>query len=605
MKSKKLITQNPNLITILIIVLLVIPTILPLLRPGFFPMHDDQQVIRLAELDESLKANHFPVRWVGRLGFGYGYPLFNFYPPFVYYLGEIYHLLTGFSYLWSIKLVFITAFLASALTMYYWSSHHFGRLAGLLSALFYSYIPYKAVDAYVRGALAELFSFVWLPLILLSIDRLANAIDSGKKKLKWGIILSLSFSALIITHSLIALPFAGITGLYILFRTLTFKSFDQKKKLIFYLLFFILFALSLSAFFWLPSLAEKKHTLVDSILLQERYTYSLHYAEPSQLWNSIWGYGGSAPPGEIDGFTLKIGKLHIMTSIVVSLASLIFLLKKPKKKEIKQKSLLLVACSLLLLLSTLMTTQYSSFIWDHLQPLQYIQFPWRFLTFIALFSSLLAGSSIWFAQRYLPQKNFVICYLIFVIFLLLPPNLKLFHPQSYLPDVNDAYYTSDDFAKWIISKTSFEFVPRDIQTKIEPSLNITQLAIEKDQIAKTFYSIEEGSPDILVLKDNPVTKQLTVNSPDPTVIRFNIFNFPGWVAYVNNQPHPIQDDNHLKLITIKLNPGQNQVILRFNNTITRTFANMVSLTSIVLLSGFLYLSYTHDQKQNKTRHKRS
>ena len=39
-----------------------------------------------------------------------------------------------------------------------------------------------------------------------------------------------------------------------------------------------------------------------------------------------------------------------------------------------------------------MTLPYSQFIWDKISPLWYLQFPWRFLEFAALFSALLAGS---------------------------------------------------------------------------------------------------------------------------------------------------------------------------------------------------------------------
>src|SRR4030042_3944603 len=87
-----------------ILLILIFPTILPLTKPGFFTMHDDQQVVRLYELDQALAAGQFPARWVKDLGFGYGYPLFIFYPPLVYYLGEVFHLLFGATYILSIKL---------------------------------------------------------------------------------------------------------------------------------------------------------------------------------------------------------------------------------------------------------------------------------------------------------------------------------------------------------------------------------------------------------------------------------------------------------------------------------------------------------------------
>src|SRR5258708_36779041 len=59
----------------------------PLLVPGFFPIHDDTQVARVFEMTKALKDGMLPVRWSQHLGYGFGYPVFNFYDPFAYYLG--------------------------------------------------------------------------------------------------------------------------------------------------------------------------------------------------------------------------------------------------------------------------------------------------------------------------------------------------------------------------------------------------------------------------------------------------------------------------------------------------------------------------------------
>src|SRR3990170_2107258 len=115
----------------IVVVLLAVPALLPLFHSGFFTMHDDQQVARLYELDRALAAGQFPARWVKDLGFGYGYPLFIFYPPLVYYLGEVFHLLFGATYILSIKLVFVSAFLGAALAMYLWAKEHFGKIGAI------------------------------------------------------------------------------------------------------------------------------------------------------------------------------------------------------------------------------------------------------------------------------------------------------------------------------------------------------------------------------------------------------------------------------------------------------------------------------------------
>jgi hypothetical protein len=328
------ILQLKKFIPVLIIFAFSLPAILPLFHQGLFTMHDDQQVVRLIQLDKSLAAGQFPVRWVQDLGFGYGYPLFNFYPPLVYYLGEIFHLLLSTSFIISIKLVFAAAFLGSALTMYWWAKHHYGRLAAVIAALFYVYIPYRAVDAYVRGALAELFSFVWLPLILLSIDKIFDHFSNAKSKslpFKPVVILAISYGLLMITHNLITLPFTLLMILYALLQFIRVKPKRYLQLVGSFLLAGVL-GLGLSAFFWLPALSEKQFTLVDQILLTEKYAYTLHYVYPEQLWNTLWGYGGSAP-GKLDGISFKIGKLHLILSLITICLCLLKVIRKGSKSK--------------------------------------------------------------------------------------------------------------------------------------------------------------------------------------------------------------------------------------------------------------------------------
>ena len=104
-----------NLVLIILILLFSILVSLPLLKPGLHLIHDDQHIARLYLFDQALKAGQFPVRWVNGLGFNFGYPLFVFYPPLAYIVGEIYHLI-GFGFTDSVKLVFFSSILFFQLT---------------------------------------------------------------------------------------------------------------------------------------------------------------------------------------------------------------------------------------------------------------------------------------------------------------------------------------------------------------------------------------------------------------------------------------------------------------------------------------------------------
>lgn len=557
----------------IILVFLVIPSILPLFHEGFFSMHDDQQVARLYELDRALAAGQFPARWVGNLGFGYGYPLYIFYPPLIYYLGEIFHLLLGLSFIVSIKLVFAFSFIGAALSMYIWAKEHFGKIPAIVAAAFYTYVPYHAVDAYVRGALAELTSFVWLPLILWSADRLII-----KRQYKYWLWLGAFLALLLITHNLIFLPFFPIFILYIGLLVLKEKNYLFTIR---YTLYAILLSLGLASFFWIPTLAEKQYTLVDSILLSDLAEYRLHFVYPSQLWNSLWGYGGSTA-GLLDGLSFKIGKLHVVLSLLAPLLWVV-ISRFRKAKNIKILFIYSFIYLALFTFSAFMTTNYSQTLWAVITPLQYLQFPWRFLTFTALFSAILAGSAIAAIFTIIKSRKIKIAIFFLAIILLFLPNLKLFKPQTYL-DVNDSYYTSDEFLKWKISKTSFEFLPRNVKTlsvwnEIEKK-EITQVDISRDQIARSPYKIISGEGEVKILRSVPGSLRLNTKAQEKFFLQLNTYDFPGWQIKLDSVEIPYTSENDLKLIEIEIPSGNHLIYASFRNTQIRKIANLISIITI-------------------------
>src|SRR3990167_6120481 len=124
-----------------IVLILVIPTFMALLRPGYFPMHDDISAMRLLEVDKCIKDGQIPCRWVPDMGFGYGYPQFNFYSPLPYYLMEGFHL-GGLGFLDSVKAFFVMSIIVSAIGMYLLGKELWGRMGGLISALLYTFAGY-------------------------------------------------------------------------------------------------------------------------------------------------------------------------------------------------------------------------------------------------------------------------------------------------------------------------------------------------------------------------------------------------------------------------------------------------------------------------------
>lgn len=559
---------------IFVIIITAIIVSLPMLVPGFYTVHDDQQIARLHLFDKAILSGQFPPRWVDELGFGFGYPLFIFYPPLAYYLGELFHVF-GASLIDSVKLVFFSSILLSALAMYILVKELWGKLEALVASLFYILLPYRAIDIYIRGAMAESFSFVFPPLIIWSFYKLR--ISNEKKYL---FLSSIFLALLMITHNLIFLPFMLILPLLLIF--LTIQNNNLKIKFIKNVIYSLLLAFGLSAFFWLPAIIEKKFTIVDSLLLVNLASYNIHFVYPGQLWNWPWGFGGSAG-GLTDGISFKIGKLHILLSLASTIISLIFITLKSSNQKIKQTGFFTLVFFLLFLFSAFMTTYFSKPIWDILTPLRYLQFPWRFLIFAGLFSSILAGSFIY----YLKLPILKLSAALFLVSLILATNVKLFKPQSYRPDLTDQSSTTPEVLRWSVSSSSFEYIPKGVPL-YTGGLNTNLVDIQKED---TQHSLIEASSDmakINVISYSPSKSEFTVSSEESAQIKANVFNFPGWKAFVNNQAVPIDDKNRLKLITFNVPKGDNRVKIEFTNTPIRALANWISLATLTCMLVLKY-----------------
>ena len=566
--------MKTNIFAIAIILFFSILVSLPLLKPGLHLIHDDQHIARLYLFDQSLKAGQFPVRWVNGLGFNFGYPLFVFYPPLVYIVGEIYHLI-GFGFTDSVKLVFFSSILFAGITMYILVRELWGKFPALISTVFYLLVPYRALDVYVRGALAESFSFVWLPLILWSFYR------TYKINKTLYIYLSAIFLALLmITHNLIFLPFMLILPFYLLFLLLR----SNAKKLFLVSCFLsVVISLFLSAFFWIPALFEKKFTIVDQMLLTNLANYKIHFVHPQQLWNWTWGFGGSAQ-GLADGISFKIGKLHILVSITAFILALIHLAKAGSRKLPVTSYQLPVTLFLLFIFSAFMTTFYSKFIWEIVKPLGYLQFPWRFLTFTALFSSILAGAFIYLLR--LTIIRLVMGSIL--IILLLIPNLKLFQPQNFRPNLTDEIATSNEVINWDVSRTSFEYIPMGVEL-IKDERNVNMLNISKKDIPKERVMVLDGQAQINTVKEKPHKVEIQINSTAGVNLQANLFNFPGWQVKIDDEQVKVEDDNRLKLINFKVPSGIHNIEIVFGNTNVRLLANLLSVFSMFTVVAFVLI----------------
>ena len=533
----------------------------PLLIPGFFPIHDNTQVQRVFEMNKSLQDGMFPVRWVEDLGFGYGYPLFNFYNPLPYYAGAAFGLL-GLSALSSTKLMMILGILIAGFSMYLLSKEFWGEMGGVLSGLFYMYAPYHAVDIFVRGDVAEFWAYAFIPLVFYGFWKLYK-----DKKWRYFIVSSLSYAALITSHNLTALmasPFIFVFVIYLLVL-----SYGKEKKVNIKIILALVSGLLISAFYWLPALYEMSYTNVIS-QIGGGANYRDNFVCLSQLWSSPWGYGGSVK-GCNDGLSFMVGKYHLILSSLIFLFSLLVLFSNKTVKafsEEREKFFFVVAAFISLLLSLFFTLSASSFIWNILKPMAFLQYPWRFLVLASFFSSFISGALLLILKKLL-KDNFAIYVLSVLSFsLIVALSIKFFVPQT-VTRIHSSDFTSKHSLEWVTSNITSEYMPKGFdKPKTEAGVS-------------DFSKINSSDVKVLGLQRKTNRIFMTIEVFKASRVNLPLAYFPAWQAFLDNRKITLSQSP--KGMDINLPVGIHKLYISFVQTPVEKMSDLLSFAGILIL----------------------
>ncbi len=228
-----------------------------------------------------------------------------------------------------------------------------------------------------------------------------------------------------------------------------------------------------------------------------------------------------------------------------------------------------------------MTSSHSQWVWDRIAPLSYLQFPWRFLVFTTVFSSFFGGVFIYFLEKKVGKLQLNLILFVLSI-LIIYQTYSHFVPDKFL-QVDDSYFTNLDKLRWTDSKTSFEYLPKDVAIKLS-EIKTTQVDISKNETANAPYKIIKGNLNVKILENKSQKKSFETKNEG--ILLINTYSFPGWQVFIDNVKTKYNDKNKLKLISIDIPNGNHRIDVLFTDTWPRILGNSVSIISIILLLIF-------------------
>ena len=528
------------------------------------------QMYRSVALEHSLAAdNPLWPRYASGLVYGYGAPLFNYFPPLSYFPATWLHRL-GLDYVGSWLLSMVLYTLAAAAGMVALGRQWTGsRLGGWMAALAYIYAPYFLFDSVTRGTSSELAALAALPFVLFCFTRLA---DYGRRR--DFLLAVLAFTVFITLHTLITLHGTAMLALFCLF--LSWRATDRRAVFI-RLLLAGAAAFLLTAFYWMPALLETDAIKLDLITAQlgaievvgnlrplSENLAQPHRADPTQLNQAI---------------PISLGWAQIalaVTGVVLSF--------KAGNQRVRGLMLFLGALTLLMVY---LNTPASATIWETLPLIGYTQFPWRLLGLASLALALMAGIGAWLLLEILPARPWrtvaMACISALVLLGAIPWTYTAYHDVFAVNDIGDVQEFERDSGQLALSSYA-EYLPLHTDAdQLDPQSLIDRFA--SSAIIARLSSSE--TLEILSQAWTGTSAQLTIASHQTQTLAFDWLYVPGWRAFIDGLEVDVFASASAGLVALDVPAGEFELRIALGATSVQTVALATSAIGLVGLIALL------------------
>lgn len=549
----KFIYPKKNIATAFIVILISIPPVLNIFRPGTYASGDlTLHAEYLRAFYGNLSNGIFIPRWAADFCGGNGCPTFMFSYILPNYVGSIFHYL-DFSYLDSIKIVLALSFIGSGISMYYFMKDEIGKRAGLISAIFYLFSPYHLIDLHFRGSAGEVLSYVFIPLLFLFSRKLLI-----KNKLRYFLLNVIT--AILLLYSHIATTVA-IIPILLGYSFLISKKYYGKffNKHLLNLVCSYVVALLLSAYYWVPAFTESKYTWFS------RFPPASDFKTFQELLYSNSGYG-FLYQGD-NGYKLIIGYPHVLV-LVLTMYILLF----NRVHFSRYSKLLLTFLLSIFIIYVILMLKISKPFWDYFTFLKFFLAVWRLLVPIGFISSVIAGIVISRIKNV--SIVVVICFTTIIITMFNWGNraMVFYNPSGY-------YTHWDEYTEYTEIGNPFYdklFTQRgNDEVQLSSLKNHSKFPLESINGKVLYRQIER----------TPVLHEYVLDVKTNAIIKENTFYFPGWEVIANNKIIPVnyKYSSAIGKLTFTLPKGLYVIVVKFTDTWIVRISELTSFFTLLFL----------------------
>jgi hypothetical protein len=479
-------------------------------------------------------------RWAALAQYGYGEARFIFYPPVSWMLGAALGALLPWeavpgAYIW-------LALTLSGSSMFLLARRWLDRRGAIFAAAFYAANPYFIVIVYWRSAFAELLAGALLPLLLLYALR-------SEEENSAVVPLALIVAAAWLTN----IPAAVMVNYSLMLLMLILAVLERSPRVLFRGALAVLLGAALAAFFLIPAAYEQRWVNIAEVLSPGVRP------QDNFLFTTI---------NDVDHNRFNLLVSIVASAEIIALAIAAFVTRQWRHRQLELWWTLVGWA----LVAVLLNFSFTSFLWEHLPELRYLQLPWRWLLCLNVALALFITMA---SRRWMVRVLICIAMLVLLGF--------VWH-RVQVP----WWEKAEDFAQMLDNQQSgagYEGTDEYVPVEADPyeiNKDASRVALDDNVAADQILQVR-------IQRWNAESKLFTAEISQPGQLVLRLFNYPAWRVEVNGQMVATTTRSVTGQMLIPVQPGENRVKITFTRTWDRKLGGIVSAVTALLLGIYFAL----------------
>lgn len=487
----------------------------------------------------------FP-RWAEWPNYGFGEPRFIFYPPFSWLLGAFLGTLIPWNAVAAVFIVCVQIFAGLSAYALLRRLNGGSRWAPLFGAACFAANPYALVIIYTRSDFAELLAVAIFPLLFLAALRLCECAQPGEsRRFPGAVAFALSFCAIWLSNAPAAVIATYSAAFLFIVKSIEVRSarpaFEGASAM--------LVGFGFTGFYLVPAIYE-------------------------QRWVNIAGAlaGGLTPADNFLYARTTDAEHDAFNRVASNIAVLLFLWaagalaawRKTRQAQATAKGRHFLALASLTAFAMLVMLPLTSLLWSFLPELRFVQFPWRWMSVVALcaivfMSATARGKGKW-------------VWLLFA-------SLSIVGSGRYL--VKHTWWDTEDMPTLqaaLEDGTGFEGTD-EYDSVGDDHTDLPQKAPRAGFLPSSEQGDTSAAQQIVIDRWVAEHRSLRVTTLTRGHIAVRLLDYPAWHIEVNGHRVAAQHAEGTRQIVIPVATGESKIEIQFKPTLDRTIGGWISVLS--------------------------